>query len=406
MLSRAPINVATLHSHFNQIDPDELRYGARIGIWVRWLVLITCFLMNNYRVDYGANAYWLLTVYAVVPMFINGYAHYRLHTNRSLTPTWLLALHGTDLLAVGVGILVTGGFHSSFVNFCYPALAMFAVVFTSAWLTFGWTTLTAAGYSALCFTVGTGMDFSAQQEQVLFTRVVAMYAISMAVNLVARYDRARRRAAVEREMVMQGERIEISQNIHDTVAQSAYLIGLGLESAIENEDLANQEQVARLEAIHALSKSAMWELRHPINVGLVFQGRELGTALRQHASTFTTITGIPAEVIQHGSEPSLSHIARSRLFSVAHNAMTNALRHAQANRVTIELDFRHDCLRMSITDDGVGLPDDYAQKGHGFGNMAADAGRVGGRLEVQPGGARAGTAVTCVMPYVGGRRDD
>ena len=78
-----------------------------------------------------------------------------------------------------------------------------------------------------------GVDFEIKEEKVLFTRIVVMYAVVGAVNLVSRFERIRRREALEREWELQRERIELSQNIHDTIAQSAYMIGLGLETAIE-----------------------------------------------------------------------------------------------------------------------------------------------------------------------------
>ena len=105
---------------------------------------------------------------------------------------------------------------------------------------------------------------------------------------------------MERERELQQERIELSQTIHDTIAQSAYMIGLGLETAIELASAQNDENrdelLAKLSATHALSKSTMWELRHPIDVGPIFEGRELSRVLRSHASTFTTITSIPTDV--------------------------------------------------------------------------------------------------------------
>ena len=79
--------------------------------------------------------------------------------------------------------------------------------------------------------------------------------------------------------------------------------------------------------------------------------------------------------------------------------MTNAFRHADAGKVTISLSFEDDGLRMSVSDDGIGLPEDYADRGHGFRNMRADAERMGGRLEVGPGESGRGTTVTCAIPY-------
>ena len=175
------------------------------------------------------------------------------------------------------------------------------------------------------------------------------------------------------------------------------MIGLGLETASELADESDGELLGKLEATHGLSKAAMWELRHPIDIGLILEGTELGRALRSHAATFTTITSVPAELVQTGTEPPLSPVTRSILFSIAHNALANALRHSRASKVNIELDFREGRLRMSIADDGIGLPDDYDERGHGFRNMRADAERLGGRLEVESSRSGRGTTVACLV---------
>ena len=41
------------------------------------------------------------------------------------------------------------------------------------------------------------------------------------------------------------------------------------------------------------------------------------------------------------------------------------------------LDFATDRIRLSVSDDGVGLPDDYAERGRGFAGMIAQAERGG-----------------------------
>ena len=140
-------------------------------------------------------------------------------------------------------------------------------------------------------------------------------------------------------------------------------------------------------------------MRHPIDAGPIFEGRELSRVLRSHASTFTTITSIPTELVQSGREPELSTVTRGLLFSIAHNAMTNAFRHSHAGKVALALSFEGDRLRMSVSDDGIGLPDEYADRGHGFRNMRRDVERMGGSLEAGPGESGRGTTVTCVVPY-------
>ena len=136
-------------------------------------------------------------------------------------------------------------------------------------------------------------------------------------------------------------------------------------------------------------------------MGRIFDGRDLGWTLDSHVATFRSITSVSAELTQNGVEPPLSTEARSMLFSIAHNALTNAFRHAGASRVLVELDFGRDELRLSVSDDRVGLPDDYEERGHGFENMRAYAGRLGGRLIVEPRGPVGGASVTCVVRFDG-----
>ena len=203
---------------------------------------------------------------------------------------------------------------------------------------------------------------------------------------------------MEREHALQRERVELSHAIHDTAAQSAYMIGLGIDSAKALAGDGNQELTATLEATSQLSRSIIWELRHPINVGGIYEGRELSRALRSHATSFTNVTSVPVKMTHTGVEPPLSIEARSLLFSIAHNALTNAYRHAAASNVAIDLEFTQENSRLSVSDDGVGLPDDYAERGNGFANMSRAAERLGGRLVVEQRGAMGGATVTCVVP--------
>ena len=194
------------------------------------------------------------------------------------------------------------------------------------------------------------------------------------------------------------------QEVHDTTAQTAYLISLGIHRARELAGNSNQELVAALDATSELSRSAMWELRRPIDVGRIFEGRELGRVLWSHCATFERITAVPAKMLQSGTEPPLTTEVRARLFSIAHNALTNAFRHARPGSVEVRLSFEADHIRLSVSDDGVGLPGDYAERGRGFDGMRADAERMGGRLIVESGVGEGGTTIACVVPHEADQR--
>ena len=380
-------------------DPDELWHGAQIAIWVRWIILIGVMAEVNYRVDYGAVSHILNTLYIGSAMALNGYVHYRIRSNKAIGPRWMLLLSFADVVFVSFSTSLSGGFASRYFIIYYFVVASFATTFTSLRFNVLWVTAVALIYAALCTLISPGISLAEEQDKVLFYRVGGLYAVMGMVSLIIRVERARRREAVEREAELHRQRIEISQTIHDTAAQWAYLIGLGIEAAAKLGDRGNLEQSEKLDATAQLSKALMWELRHPIDGGQIFHGKTLNHVLRAHASTFTTITSVPAKFMQTGEEPPLSTVVRSLLFSIAHNALTNAYRHARAESVTLSLEFKMDSLRMSVVDDGIGLPEDFADRGHGFRNMKADAKRMGGRLDTGRGPAGRGTTVTCVVPY-------
>ena len=380
-------------------DADELCHGAQISIWIRWGVLIGVMAEVNYRVDYGAVSHILNTLYVASAMAFNGFLHYRIRSNKAIGARWLLLLSFADMAFVSFSTSLSGGLVSRYFVLYYFVVTSFATTFTSPYLNLIWVTAVAIIYAALCTLIPPGVSFEEQQDKVLFFRVGGFYAVMGLVSLIIRVERTRRREAVEREGELHRQRIEISQTIHDTAAQWAYLIGLGIEAAAKLGDRSNREQIEKLDATANLSKALMWELRHPIDGGQIFQGKDLNQVLRAHASTFTAITSVPAKFMQTGDEPPLSTVVRSLLFSIAHNALTNAYRHARAESVTLSLEFKMDSLRMSVVDDGIGLPEDFADRGHGFRNMRADAKRMGGRLDTGRGPAGRGTTVTCVVPY-------
>ena len=383
---------------FDLPEPGELRHVARVYVLGRWFVLSVAAFAWLYPLNVDEVVYAPNVALATLLLATNGYLHYRLATEDTVSWRWMLALSALDLAMLSGGVAAHSGFESPFFVGYYPSLAMFAVVFGSVRLTLGWVTMTAVIYAALCLAVESGLDFSTEDEEILLVRVAGMYLVVVVVNLISRVERIRRMEAVGRERALQRERAELSQAVHDTTAQSAYMIGLGIDAAKRLAGDKNEELTARLEAISLLSKTAIWQLRHPIDLGRIFDGRELGRTLESHVSTFTQVTSVPAELAQHGEEPPLTAEARSLLFSIAHNALTNAFRHAGANRVSVELDFQEEQVSLSVSDDGIGLPEDYAERGHGFANMRATALRLGGSLAVEPHGPDGGARVICVMP--------
>ena len=107
-----------------------------------------------------------------------GLIHYRLRTGKPITQRLLLLVCTSDLVQIVFATVILGGFSTfAYLGF-YPALGLFAVLFSSVWATFAWTSLAASIYVAICVWTGGGLDLGlGQEEKVLVARVATMYIV-------------------------------------------------------------------------------------------------------------------------------------------------------------------------------------------------------------------------------------
>ena len=224
-------------------DPDVVLYAATVSVWGRWFVWLVGVFLLAYRPSFWYPGDIEFLSIPVLLGMVNGLVHYRLLTNRPVTWRWMLLLFATDIALTTVGIVLGGGFRSFIFLAYYPSLAVFAVVFSSHWPSLAWTTTAAVSYTVVCLMVDSGLDLDAGNEKVLVARLGLMFTIALAISFITRFERIRWQTSVMRERELQRERIELSQTSHDTTAQTAYMIGLGIHRARElagesNEDLA------------------------------------------------------------------------------------------------------------------------------------------------------------------------
>ena len=97
----------------------------------------------------------------------------------------------------------------------------------------------------------------------------------------------------------------------------------------------------------------------------------------------------------HVSDPSVAQ----HVYRIAQEALSNAVRHAHASRIRVELVANDGHLMLQVEDDGTGLPPELPAGGMGLRNMAYRARIMEGEVTVRPapGG---GTCVTCRVPVL------
>ncbi|MDE2052610.1 MAG: sensor histidine kinase, partial [Gammaproteobacteria bacterium] len=88
-------------------------------------------------------------------------------------------------------------------------------------------------------------------------------------------------------------------------------------------------------------------------------------------------------------------------YRVVQEGLVNALRHANASHIDIELRTERRRLTVTVTDDGVGLPEDWSRPGHyGLRGLIERVGQLGGKLTLRNCGSR-GTLLAAEIPLNG-----
>jgi ABC-type Fe3+/spermidine/putrescine transport system ATPase subunit len=87
----------------------------------------------------------------------------------------------------------------------------------------------------------------------------------------------------------------------------------------------------------------------------ILEGSSLPGALGRLARRWSEETGIPATVSVTGGESTMSQESQVTLFRAAQEALSNARRHARAERVEITLSYMEDLVALDVQDDGEGF---------------------------------------------------
>ncbi len=197
------------------------------------------------------------------------------------------------------------------------------------------------------------------------------------------------------------EQRRIGQELHDGTQQE--LTGLGLLAQTLAETLAGQgaaresELAAKLAAGIGDANRRVRDLSRGL-VPVAIPAYELEAALTELARR--TLERDRLSVVLDYSAAALidNDSVATHLFRIAQEAVTNAVKHAEASELVIEFRAEKKALRLAIADDGKGLDESREYGGAGLRIMAHRSALLGGTLAVRarPGG---GTIVTCVVPW-------
>ena len=185
------------------------------------------------------------------------------------------------------------------------------------------------------------------------------------------------------------ERTRIAREIHDLLGHNLTALSLNLEIASQ---LTNGDARARVEKAQSVTKLLLGDLR--ATVGVLRQGDclDLPAALRKLAE------GIPRPRVHVGFAPGLE-VQDPQLGEVvlrcAQEIVTNAMRHARAENLWLDVLESDGAIEIRARDDGRGAS--AVESGHGLAGMRERVEQRGGTLSVETAPGR-GFSITAVLP--------
>jgi signal transduction histidine kinase len=188
------------------------------------------------------------------------------------------------------------------------------------------------------------------------------------------------------------ERARIARDLHDDVSQrltGAAMMLSGLQRKIGRPELESEvvQTLITLQEINAALAESVRNMSHDLHPS-VLQYVGLQATLRHYCATIEEHHDVKVVLNVSGELESLSSHVAICLFRVAQEGVTNAVRHARARMIRVQLAAQNGDIELEITDDGVGfVADDRTRNGLGRRSIDERARLVGGvvRWHSRPG---------------------
>jgi signal transduction histidine kinase len=231
-------------------------------------------------------------------------------------------------------------------------------------------------------------DCETQWRRAVLEATARQATLALHQNRIAEQNRleARRQAALE-------ERNRIARDIHDTLTQGFAAILMQLQGARRSSASLPPTVTSALDVAVELARSHMIEARR--SVGALrpqAAGEEsLPAALERMTALARRTSSVPIDLTVDELPP-LGGMERE-IIGIAQEALTNAVTHARAKRISIRASaVRSIGFRLSVADNGRGIAGEHRSRGFGMTSMQERAERIGASLTIVTA-PRAGTEV-------------
>jgi signal transduction histidine kinase len=232
-----------------------------------------------------------------------------------------------------------------------------------------------------------GIDFT-DDDQALVEALAIAAGIAIEHNRLK--DQERRRGVLE-------DRDRIACDLHDTIIQRVYAVGIGLHGAMRLDDLERLRErvsaaVDELDETIAELRGAIFELGQPAVLGGLRQA-----VLRLALELTESLGSRPSVRFVGAVDNTVPQPIGDNALAVVREGLTNAAKYSNGARFEVVVRVEDNDVTVEVVDDGCGIEFPLPNPGLGLSNLRNRAVRLGGNFEVLPG-IRSGTRLVWSVP--------
>ncbi|HTF88762.1 MAG TPA: two-component regulator propeller domain-containing protein [Planctomycetota bacterium] len=212
------------------------------------------------------------------------------------------------------------------------------------------------------------------------------------------------RVKLRQALALERVRSQIALDLHDELGADLTQVAILAELARRDAPVSSGEALEKVAGLAREMRESLADIVWSVDPRRDRVG-DLVARLRQVGNQMVEAGGIEFSLTVDSDRPieslPIAPSERRGLFLIAKESMHNAVKHAQASRIDVELRVHGSDLSIAVRDDGRGFDPEAVHTGHGLRSLRSRAASLGARLGLRSGSGR-GTQVDLALHLRGG----
>jgi signal transduction histidine kinase len=193
---------------------------------------------------------------------------------------------------------------------------------------------------------------------------------------------------IETQNKLQEQRLRISRDLHDNIGAQLTFIISSLDNLKYGFDINNQGLEDKLSGISSFTRDTIYELRDTIwamnKSEITFED------LQSRISNFIEKANISSKDIKFeftidenvNTKTAFTSINGMNIYRIIQESINNAIKYAEANRISVKIQYKNEAIEIEINDDGKGFDLATVELGNGINNMKKRAEEIKAKLVI------------------------